>query len=333
MLDEEAQAKRNSRVRPERDLNRHRRVEAVLDDLLRKLDAARLSKDGPFRSLDDKEHYETRVMCAYRKYQAARYHLQNVRTLIGGDSVEDHCSLPEVPDMKGVTVTEIRATTTVSADQYAYELSAFLASLRSALDFLAMACRPCLKGVMLDSIGTLIRMAQKPSVDLGNPVFAAVKKNISWVLELREYRDQVVHRMVMTMYRRKETRVMGGLARTACTPIVVPEKPPRYLPDTRNSRMMAEQPLTGIDSSVTMRSVTYGNAKTLVVEHSVSFLPSSGYIPIESFMEKQLTTFEGFFVSMVRAIGRLGFQRPKSVQGRAAANRQTAVKRKGGPNG
>jgi hypothetical protein len=97
--------------------------------------------------------------------------------------------------------------------------------------------------------------------------------------------------------------------------------------------MMAEQPLTGIDSSVTMRSVTYGNAKTLVVEHSVSFLPSSGYIPIESFMEKQLTTFEGFFVSMVRAIGRLGFQRPKSVQGRAAANRQTAVKRKGGPNG
>jgi hypothetical protein len=52
-----------------------------LEALFKNLDAAKLTPETVLKSEAQKEHYETYVMFAFRKLQAARYHCERVSVL------------------------------------------------------------------------------------------------------------------------------------------------------------------------------------------------------------------------------------------------------------
>jgi hypothetical protein len=244
-------------------------------------------------------------MFAYRKYQAARYHLENVRGYLASESMSARRRHQDIPGAGGLKITEMRTGTRASADHYVYELSAFLEALKSSVDFLAHACCKVLKGTNTDSISTLVKGAKK---GLGGPIHDAVRQNGEWIHRMSEYRHHLVHRLLLRLDSGSETRVVGGQARTAMYPVAVPRNTPKYTPDTRQSRMMDQRSLD--ERSSCTYEVGEGGVRK-VVSHDFSFAPPAGYVSIDEFMTGHLRSFETCFVALIRAIESVGF-RPRA---------------------
>jgi hypothetical protein len=276
----------------------------ALDGYLRLLDAAPIAESGMFESQKDKERYETRLMYVFRKYDAARYHLRNVRSHLERDRLDLRPRSPVKMEGAQFEADEATSSITVSAHHYAHELAAFLEALKSAVDFSAAACKPHLDGVELDSIKTLIKLAKSGRA---GPVYDAVRKNLAWLERLSEYRHHVVHRLVTPMYMGSATMEVGGIAKTAVTPVAVPRNPPKYVPDTRRSAADNDLPLTKMTRRTEVTSTGPGGRKSRVVDHSVSFGVAPGYAPIEDFMKEHLHSFETYFVSLLTDLERLDF--------------------------
>ncbi len=103
-----------------------------------------------------KEHYELLVMFAYRKYQAARYHRRRVADLLDARQKEtdERFGGPMTPD---TNTSAMKMTFSRTANEFTYELSAFFAAMRSAVDFLAKVCVLHSKGVQADSISNFLK--------------------------------------------------------------------------------------------------------------------------------------------------------------------------------
>jgi len=274
----------------------------VLDEYFKKLDSAPISPSGMFTSEGDKERYETLFMYAFRKYRAAIYHYENVRGFIKAD--EPNAQRPLSPDLEKHRVSKMVMRISRTVDHYVYELSAFLEALKSSVDFLASACSPHLPDIELDSIKTLIKLVKNGR---SGPIFNEVRKNIEWLEKLRSYRHHVVHRRIISTSSGHETHMIGDLTKTIRHPIIIPESPPSYIPDTRRQRMMEEE-LSGLDSSYTEVRVRTANGKEKIVDFSLKYSPSSGFIAIEDFMKLHLVSCEELFTQIIQVLTELEFR-------------------------
>ena len=136
------------------------RVYPILDKYFKLLDEEPLKSNSLFSTHDDKEKYETSFMYAFRKYRAALYHLENISRLKNNDFKK--VGIRRMPNTKiSHSRFKYKTKTSFSADYYVYELSAFLEALKSCLDFLAAAIECHLKGIQLDSLTTLKKLAKK----------------------------------------------------------------------------------------------------------------------------------------------------------------------------
>lgn len=190
-----------------------------------------------------------------------------------------------------------------TCDHYVYELSAFLAAIKSSLDFVASAASVHIRGVATDTISTFINM-----VDGGQtgPILDECRKHLEWLKSARDYRDLVVHRRIMTISGGHEVRSVGGQTSAVRRPLVIPEKPPSYVPDTRAARMMEEE-VSGLMSLYGETTVTHDDGKKEVIEFSHEFRAAPEYVLIEDFMQRNLQSFEKFFVDIIRTLSGLKF--------------------------
>jgi hypothetical protein len=110
--------------------------------LFKNLDAAKLAPETILKSEAQKEHYETNVMFAFRKLQAAPYHCERVEALVAIQH-QELCELhagaePEADTLK---ITSATMRISKSAQDFAFELSAFFAAIRSADRLLGQSLR------------------------------------------------------------------------------------------------------------------------------------------------------------------------------------------------
>jgi len=275
----------------------------VLDKYFKRLDNVPISPTGMFTSESDKERYETFFMYAFRKYLAAIYHYENVRGFIKADEANAQKILP--PNLEKYQASKMVMKISRNADHYAYELSAFLEALKSSVDFLSAACSPHLPGIELDGIGTLIKLVNKRSKT--GPIFDEVKRNLKWIERLRSYRHHVVHRRIISTSSGYEKRVVEDVAKTVVHPVIIPESPPSYVPDTRMRRAMKEETFS-FDSSWSEVRVKTADGKEKNLYHSFAYYPPADFVAIEDFMESHLNSFEKFFTEIVHALSSLDFR-------------------------
>jgi hypothetical protein len=273
----------------------------VLDEYFKKLDTTPISPTGIFSSESDKERYETLFMYAFRKYRAAIYHYENVKAFIKADEANVQKTL--IPELEKSQASKMVMRISRTADHYAYELSAFLEALKSSVDFLAAACTPHLPDIKFDSIKTLTRLVKKGRT---GPIFDEVKRNLEWLERLRSYRHHVVHRRIISTSSGYERRVIEGIAKTAIHPVIIPESPPPYIPDTRRRRAMEES--LGFDSLWKEVRVKMVNGREKILNYSFSYHPPAGFTAIENFMESHLNSFEKFFTEIVHTLSGLNFR-------------------------
>jgi hypothetical protein len=286
-------------------------VFATLEAYLSTLDHAPLSAYTILESEDDKERYETFLMYSFRKYQAAQYHYTNIRRCLEKDDVdheEEFKTFTEKVDDKDEKLDRLYQHTAVmktsrSADHYVYELAAFLEALKSAVDFLARVCAFHLSGISLDSITTLMKLVKKGR---SNSILAAVKNNIEWLEKLRDYRHHVVHRRIFSTSAGGEAHIVSGVARSVVYPVVIPESPPAYLPDTRASRLHGDEILMNSEKSESWIMAEDGRKK--ILDLSIKYTPASGYISLEEFARHHIGSFEKFFTEILKALMALQFQ-------------------------
>ena len=149
-----------------------------LEQLFKELDTAKAGNDHPiFKKFDDKEHYETRLMFAVRKRQAAKYHMDNMIESLTQAAAEAKKHAAASKKKKLASAAKFTMSVTRPSGDCAHELVAFFAALRSGLDFLTMAACRSLPGTTAHSIHTLMtglaesveRLSRRNRPPLGHP--------------------------------------------------------------------------------------------------------------------------------------------------------------------
>lgn len=192
------------------------------------------------------------------------------------------------------------------AHEFVHELSAFLAALRSGVDFVARIAMRSLPGINGDSISAIIKAATK---GVSGPILDEVMQNLDWLSDLKDYRDEIVHRLVV------QAPVAGwhvshhGKTSTQTMPIIVPQHAPKNLvPDTRAARMMDQETPDGLSLSKRHGSVNYSDGTTEVVDHSIEYVITEDFVEIEEFMSQHLLNYDGFVKTMLNELIALNFQ-------------------------
>ncbi len=289
-------------------MSNERNTYTITDEYFKKLDAAPISPDGFFTSENDKERYETQIMYAFRKYRSSLYHYNNVLGLLQKDedsAIRASRRTNEMIQKKGMQKAEVVVGFSVTKDEYVYELAAFLEAIKSSVDFLAIVCAKHLPRIRkLTSINTLMKCVRKKRA---GSIYDEVKKHLEWLDYMRSYRHHVVHRSIITVNLRRETRAIGGESETYQFPIVIPQNPPRYVPDTREARAM-EDGGEGINCIESKEWIETANGKRKVLNQSMSFFASKGYVVLQQFMEQQIESYVEFAEDIITALSNLNFQ-------------------------
>jgi hypothetical protein len=273
----------------------------ILNNYFSRMDHATVGGDSIFVDETAKQNHESILMYAFRKYQAACYHVANVRLFLG-DTNSVGLSNTELPPNGGVIKTSVTRT----ADNFIYELAAFFEAAKSSLDFIATACSEYLKFMTTDSIRSFIRSVDKNSKT--GHVFDVTQRHLVWLKEIREYRHHLVHRMVITTSIGHETHKRGKIVRQVRHPIVVPKTTPSYIPDTRYSRMIQEEQ-SRLDCTRAESVVEYPDGTKELVDFSIEYSPSEGYAEISELMALHLHQLEEFFCDMIAEITQLNFHK------------------------
>lgn len=289
-------------------------ISTAISKHLTQLDRSQPILRLPLGAPAGKEKHETYLSFSQRKFTAAAYHYANVQRFLSEDKAEAQVLASNISDafrsgqLPGGTIRRISATATRAAEHYTFELSAFLGALKSSVDMLAEAASLCIPGLSTHfSVTPLIRSArQQPH----HPVAEVVAKHANWIADLRSYRDHLVHRLILTLH--SGSTAVGIDARTTGTghPVVLPERPPRYLPDTRATRARAALGPDGPiglalgEGSATIRRAD-GTEEVLFID--VSALPAPGYSTIEAFMDRHLHSFASYIAELPPALREAAF--------------------------
>lgn len=288
---------------------------ACIDHHMERLDDAVYREAEIFANGVDPQRYESFLWFAADRMASAQYHLANVKGIMDRDAQALQEAAARLHNehsrsvVEGATLTQFRFSNMNSANQYSYELSAFLMDLRSALDFLATVAAFHLRGVEADSIRTLIRLVKKSKT---SPTLDAVANHVDWILTFREYRDRVAHRLVIPLKAGFLLEWVGNHHVVNSYPVVVPDKPPAFVPDTREVRAQQLHLDHGmqegfvIHESKATGSINEGPDELLRYEKWVT--PAPGYTLLDVFMTDHLESFEAFFVELVDSLSAFEIQ-------------------------
>ncbi|MGH0028479.1 MAG: hypothetical protein ACQGVC_01705 [Myxococcota bacterium] len=268
-------------------------TQEILDPLLDAIDNAGEGTDPGllFASSAAKERYETLWMYAFRKGAAGRYHRERVAALetTYAEEVPSPIATDSGPmplDYKGGSIEfEARITIQQSPSDLTFELSAFLAALRSGIDFVAKAAAWHVRGLSCASVGDILRHLDQGK---SSPVHERFASWTDWLNALRDYRDELVHRQVIALSCGWQRIRRPGHATVLRFPAVVPLAPTTAALDTRRSRE-AESPENFLGTDVTEIEAYVQEAGTgKLMNFSAIAKPAPGYVRITEFMDATL---------------------------------------------
>jgi hypothetical protein len=278
-------------------------VTSRMEALFELLDNALLAPATILKSDGQKQHYETLLMFAFRKRQAAIYHRGRVDDLSNEKQKETNRILAKGKISLGPSVTQMTAKVSKSANEFTYELSAFFAAIRSSIDFLARLLGEHSKAIEVGSITTYLKLIKAGKV---GPTLDVVGKHEAWLVHLQDYRDYLIHRLVIGAISGGQREFKNGQWINTIYPIAVPDETPTHVPDTRVFRAM-DDPENKFDVRSSELSVTYPGGKAELFERTFELTPQKGYIRIEKLMDRELKAFESFFVDVVDVLINLKF--------------------------
>jgi len=281
----------------------------ILENHFKNLDKCEIGDNKVFSPQKDKEHYESYIMFAYRKFKSLSYHFSNTNCLINKEinNLKDkNIQIPNSKELK--RFKKLKMVMKMKKDNYEfiYELSAFLEALKSCLDLLAEAASFYFKGIKVNySISTLLKLSKKKK----SKILDFISSNTNWIEIIRNYRHPIVHRLVLPLKSGYEIHQINNKSKKILYPVLIPKATPKFIPDTRKNRMMdnEENELdNAIYSTETSRVIKDGVEE--ILDFEINIEAGSGYIRIEDFMRNHKDRCEVYFIEFIRVLDKLNYE-------------------------
>jgi hypothetical protein len=283
------------------------------------LDNSMRSKIALFEDETTAKAYESFLWFAFNKVLGSRYHYSQVKSYSAEESdtvIEQISNIDEdlysdlsiARDPPGARITRIEKQTCGPAEEYSFELTAFLQSLRSSLDFIARIYFFHLKGMQGDSVSHLVRLLDR---GYSSTLLQVIQDHLDWLVYIRDYRDDLVHRFIISLYSGALFVKADGLLSGGHFPTVIPSEGPEFSYETRESRLARhsydDQPVGLIKTERTVKR-TNENGIDELIEMRITFEPAPGFVEIQKFMSDNLERCEQFWMDSLHALRRLSFQ-------------------------
>lgn len=160
-------------------------------EYLNEMDAINPGQDSAFKTEEDKIDHETKLCCFFRKLEAADFHKSNI-CAISERERQRIAAMPD-PEMK----VGMRGQTEIRIEDRAilFEIDAFFAAARSALDFLAVVISKYLRGKTLHRFKKVVDEVRGRS----DPIASLIEQAwMTWGKDLVSYRDHLIHRGIIS---------------------------------------------------------------------------------------------------------------------------------------
>lgn len=294
-------------------------VQAAVASLLTALDQAELAPATLFKDFHHKQRYESLLTFARRRLAAATYHRARIDAVIAEEaaamSAQAAASAVELqanPSTKLLKPTSASATSYTTHQEAIFELGAMLGALRSAVDFLATMSIMHLVGRNGDSVSMMLKWR---SQGLSAPILDTIAPHETWLRELRDYRDHIVHKQAITAPSGFAVSIEGGSVATAVLPLVIPSTTPAYLPDTRYAQMIfADEGPFGLVEQSAMAWMTNADGTKSVMMHEHSYKPAPGFERVTDLADRHLASFRGFLTHICQSLVQIGFKAHSAVK-------------------
>jgi hypothetical protein len=278
------------------------------DAFLHSLDGAIIGSGTIFKDTVTKEWMETAVLRAFAKIEAAEYHASNVARRV----VQKHEKLKPSP---GLTASDekpkgtvVRVQGTFPVQEIAYEIDAFLAAARAAIDFLANILALHLGMNHRSGISSVRKHLKK----FAHSPFTFLLDYEEWIDSLKDYRDECVHYRALRGYSGYEAIRQDDTTVEARIPFVIPKRIRSDMPDTRARRAFGTDSLEGLSRFESTGRVSSNDGTTRVIQLTVGYEPAPGYILAESFCMQHQNTLRAFAVRLLNEVPKLGFALQKA---------------------
>jgi hypothetical protein len=282
---------------------------------LKALDAAPMGTGTILKDRASKDWMETSVLRAISKLDAASYHCANVARLVqdAHEKAETLAGRVEHPTQAKSQPTAMSVSGTFFVQEIAFEIDAFLAAARASTDFGGTVVALPLGMHGRTSITRVLESIEKAPKSL----FAFLLAWTAWIEILKRFRDECVHyRALRTQTGYEAVHRKGALA-VAILPFVIPQEIGPDQPDTRAARFGMGRDddylVEGHDKSESWGEVTMNDGSTRVLEHSISYSPAIGYVPVEAFCQQHLEKLREFLVHIFEETPKAKFKFQKSA--------------------
>jgi hypothetical protein len=200
--------------------NTYEQTDALLDVLA----SAPVGTPGAlFRTERGKQWMESCVIRAIRKLQAAEYHCTNISSEIRELNKTARKAARSFKGKQGKMFARSEK------DKIAYELDAFLAAVRSCIDFVS-GMLALHMGMNRRTGSTSLLKKLKPT----SPFSGLLTRWQQWIGQVKEYRDEYVHYRTLYMSGGFEIESRAGKSVATIVPVLVPEE---VLPDKPTTRV------------------------------------------------------------------------------------------------
>ncbi len=289
-------------------------VRKAFEEHLHNLDKAPIGQDAVFENQHNRERYESLITFTFHKLLAAKYHLEQVEALLQSErsaldrfAAQTESESESVPAVVKPYKISLTASRLQEEPAFGYELVAFVAAIKTGLDFLATAAAIHFKGLKCDSIKLFIRRSEQNNID---PFSSCVSRHMDWIKNIRDYRHHLLHRLIVRPQSGGRISVSGGKSAKVIYPVVVPTKTPRGCLDTRRIRSFeaALDDVQRIDISESYACVEYPDGRTETLIHEIGATPARGHDRVEDFMHRHIVAFAEFFQDAITSLNWNAFE-------------------------
>ena len=285
----------------------------LINEHLQQIDKQSLGDHCFFFNKTEKERYESYLMHSFRCLKAGHYHKKNIEQHKKEISSWANQMINSVSFSKSSKLKNISSSFKMnkSVDHFAYELFAFVASIKSSIDFLLTSTHHHLLDERIQKpidIGMILKHIENKK-PLPNSSLNKLSEYQEWLRYLNNYRNCLLHRSSIILHSGFEYWEQGKLNGTELFPITIPKEAQNFILDTREFRAFHNGDEHRLDKVISTLEITSSDGKKETIKHEINYSPSQDQIEIEDFMNSILNNYNNFITSYLPS---LSFNTPPS---------------------
>lgn len=284
--------------------------------VLEKLDAAAGTSGTALRTPEERKWFEHDIWTLVYRVEQALHHRDAI-----AQALEQLAASGHEPPGGPLANKLVRRTTIVRDHRPAFELSACLAAVRSALDVIANIAATFFQGFDRgnNSLHDLIKILAKKGSS--SPLATLLAEHWqSWAKGAKEYRDDLIHRTILYTHAQAEELHFqqgrltdDGVSSEQATllaraPIVVPLKATKR-PITRGLLLMQSEEMAseGLIRSEMHGSATLSDGSTFTMKRNVTFEVAPGFVEVGEFADTLCAKLVTFAVAVLDSCAATNF--------------------------